>query len=847
MTELGRGTLVVVPKLEQNAGKGVSDSLGKEMGAGGKNVGSAMGSSMLSSLKKFAAPIAAVMTTKAVSSFAKSSVSAFTGLASQTKSLQRVMGGTAKEVSSISGAMRLAGMDTSKAGTSLTIFSKKITAAKSGTSSAVEAFKSVGVSLQDSTGKAKDTSTLLGEVSDKFAAMPDGAEKTALAVQLFGRSGTAMLPFLNKGSASIEELKKKADELGIVLDDGAMDKFSAYKGAVREWQTALEGAQVTLGGTLLPFVTAATGALTTTFVPAIQSAAQFASDFFGGLSSSIDVSGFTDAFGQIQQALGSVFGGADGGFDPSQLGSTIANAVNQIVPILQGAAPIVQQVAEAFNFLCNNAQVVVPIIGGVAVAFAAVQACSLVAGIVSSISGALSVMGGTAPVAAGGIQAVGTAIGEAGTKAAAGVGSFVQMGVAVLAIGAGVALAAAGMWVLAQAAVTIATGGSGAAAAMLGMVGAIAALAAGAAVLGPALTAGSVGMLAFGAAVTLVGVGILAASAGMALVAAAMPVIAAYGTTAGIGLTMLGTAAVAAAPGMVVFAGALTGAVVPLGTFAALGAGVAAEMVAIGTGAAMAASGTTTLLANLPQLPDASNNAANALQTLTDKMTSVSGQMQTASGAIASALNPIIASTASLASSAAGMSALAMSAKACQSAFTGIAAGAKAATTSVRGIASAPKVAQAGFTSFATVANSAMVRAKNSVTTNMKAIAKAVSGTKLKMSKIDVGALPHFSFSGKFDAKSKSVPKLNVSWYAKGGAFDSAQVIGIGEAGTEYALRPSHLREIANLMTTEQGGGGGTTLNVTMNVSTDGFDADDFVRELSYVLNRHNMTAGGIA
>lgn len=32
-----------------------------------------------------------------------------------------------------------------------------------------------------------------------------------------------------------------------------------------------------------------------------------------------------------------------------------------------------------------------------------------------------------------------------------------------------------------------------------------------------------------------------------------------------------------------------------------------------------------------------------------------------------------------------------------------------------------------------------------------------------------------------------------------------------------------------------------------MNVSTDGFDADDFVRELSYVLNRHNMTAGGIA
>lgn len=55
--------------------------------------------------------------------------------------------------------------------------------------------------------------------------------------------------------------------------------------------------------------------------------------------------------------------------------------------------------------------------------------------------------------------------------------------------------------------------------------------------------------------------------------------------------------------------------------------------------------------------------------------------------------------------------------------------------------------------------------------------------------------LPHFSFSGKFDPQTGSVPKVSVSWYAKGGIFRRAAVFG--EAGPEavtplnaHGLRP---------------------------------------------------------
>lgn len=61
---------------------------------------------------------------------------------------------------------------------------------------------------------AKTADDAMIQLADTFAAMPDGLQKTALAVQLFGKAGMEMIPMLNLGSQGLQEAKDKAAAYG---------------------------------------------------------------------------------------------------------------------------------------------------------------------------------------------------------------------------------------------------------------------------------------------------------------------------------------------------------------------------------------------------------------------------------------------------------------------------------------------------------------------------------------------------------------------------------------------------------------------------------------------------------
>lgn len=61
---------------------------------------------------------------------------------------------------------------------------------------------------------ATDANGAMIQLADLFKAMPDGVQKTALAVQLFGKAGMDMIPMLNQGSKGLADAQEKAEAYG---------------------------------------------------------------------------------------------------------------------------------------------------------------------------------------------------------------------------------------------------------------------------------------------------------------------------------------------------------------------------------------------------------------------------------------------------------------------------------------------------------------------------------------------------------------------------------------------------------------------------------------------------------
>jgi len=136
--------------------------------------------------------------------------------------------------------------------TGMKTLTQRIDEVNNETGKGADLFKSLGLSMADIKGKTQE------EVFEKTVAalqgMEDGAKKAALANELFGRSGTELMPLLNGQAGSIEELKKKAQDLGLVIGDDAIDagvKFTDSLDTVKRMAGALA---TNFGAELLPII-----------------------------------------------------------------------------------------------------------------------------------------------------------------------------------------------------------------------------------------------------------------------------------------------------------------------------------------------------------------------------------------------------------------------------------------------------------------------------------------------------------------------------------------------------------------------------------------------------------------
>lgn len=109
-----------------------------------------------------------------------------------------------------------------------------------------QAFAKLGINVKDANGNIKDQGRLFNETITALFKYENTTERLAVASKLFGRGAQELAPILNAGAQSIEELRRRAHELGLVMNDEAVnasvefrDRLDDLVGSVR---TAFYGA-----------------------------------------------------------------------------------------------------------------------------------------------------------------------------------------------------------------------------------------------------------------------------------------------------------------------------------------------------------------------------------------------------------------------------------------------------------------------------------------------------------------------------------------------------------------------------------------------------------------------------
>lgn len=89
----------------------------------------------------------------------------------------------------------------------------------------------------------------LAKIADGFKNLKTPADQTRVAMELFGRSGTLMIPFLKEGSEGLKQLGIDADAAGATISTAAGDAARRYEEEMHRLTDAWEGAKAKLAET----------------------------------------------------------------------------------------------------------------------------------------------------------------------------------------------------------------------------------------------------------------------------------------------------------------------------------------------------------------------------------------------------------------------------------------------------------------------------------------------------------------------------------------------------------------------------------------------------------------------
>lgn len=164
----------------------------------------------------------------------------------------------ADKLQAYANAGKLADVSQSDLETGLRTLARTQGEAADGVKTYSEAYAKLGLSVKKADGSLKPSDQLLGEIADKFADLPNGPAKAAVAMDIFGRSGSKLITLLNGGSEALERFNYETSENFAQNAEMFNDKITTL-------QIQFNGFRAQLADALLPALNSIIEAFSTMF------------------------------------------------------------------------------------------------------------------------------------------------------------------------------------------------------------------------------------------------------------------------------------------------------------------------------------------------------------------------------------------------------------------------------------------------------------------------------------------------------------------------------------------------------------------------------------------------------
>lgn len=161
-----------------------------------------------------------------------------------------------EEFQRLADAAGQSGVSSDQLGMSMARLSRQLYQAKMGSAEAQQAFLAAGFTQEQIQGFKNGGEAMMG-LADRMHGMHDNVQKSALSMQLLGRSGYQMIEFLSKGSGAIKGIGGDFEKLGAILSEKQIAALVSVEHNLRKVWAVMQAFGAMVATYLAPIINSA--------------------------------------------------------------------------------------------------------------------------------------------------------------------------------------------------------------------------------------------------------------------------------------------------------------------------------------------------------------------------------------------------------------------------------------------------------------------------------------------------------------------------------------------------------------------------------------------------------------